>query len=154
MITRLLPNVAVVLLAVGCACRQQPASSAEERPAAGPEIASPQDPPPGVREPANGSIDSDAAPSIKTFNTGDSEVWPSYGLPLLFKVDVPEVPEGLSKPSPPILSLSSPTDGSASGEFASFSQFSSGALLFCNVSLLRSFFILWPANGPQGARPA
>jgi hypothetical protein len=41
-------------------------------------------------------------PSVRVYNTGDSKVWPSLRLPLVYKIAVPEVPKGLTGPSPPI----------------------------------------------------
>lgn len=43
-----------------------------------------------------------ATPSVRVYNTGDSKVWPTLRLPLVYKIEVPEVPRGLIGPSPPI----------------------------------------------------
>ncbi|NQT16052.1 MAG: hypothetical protein HQ582_25070 [Planctomycetes bacterium] len=42
------------------------------------------------------------SPRVRVYNTGDSAVWPSPSFPLVYKIEVPDVPEGLAGPSPPI----------------------------------------------------
>ena len=41
-------------------------------------------------------------PRVRVYNTGDSDVWPSLRFPLVYKIEVPEVPKGITRPSPPI----------------------------------------------------
>lgn len=52
------------------------------------------------RQPEDAGIGQDMAPYHR--NTGDSEVWPSYDLPLEFSIEVPEVPPKILGPSPEI----------------------------------------------------
>ena len=76
-----------------------------------------QDPSPAVRKPPeNGPgeksdpaadnehrpTSSDDEPIPKIYNTGDSDVWPSYDLPLVFEIEVLEFPEEITRPSAPI----------------------------------------------------
>ncbi len=42
------------------------------------------------------------SPRVRVYDTGDRDDWPSPSFPLVYKIEVPEVPEGLAGPSPPI----------------------------------------------------
>jgi hypothetical protein len=67
-----------------------------------PETVVPQ---PGPSEPSSpeGATESpEDPPGLATYNTGDSEVWPSIDMPLVITVEVPEVPQRIQGPSPPI----------------------------------------------------
>ena len=47
-----------------------------------------------------------ATPPVRVYNTGDYDSWPSLNLPIVYKIEVPEVPKGIVRPSAPI-----PSDG-------------------------------------------
>ena len=116
-------DLVAILAIVGCGCGQQPASSAEPAPSTPRATGQRGDPPASARKsPENVRRNSDRNPAdradrpadskaaksppkkrgVITLNTGDVDAWPSYIWPLVIKIEVTEVPEGLSKPSPPI----------------------------------------------------
>ena len=43
-----------------------------------------------------------APPRVRVYNTGDYDAWPSLNLPIVYRIEVPEVPKGIVCPSVPI----------------------------------------------------
>jgi len=113
----LLLTSAVIWSLVGCGCRRESAPPLEKAPPARQVTAPRQGLSRGVRKPPesgtgenaepeanneHGPTSSDDQPGPKTYNTGDSDTWPSYDLPLVFELEVPEVPDQITRPAPPI----------------------------------------------------
>ena len=48
------------------------------------------------------SADSEAPSAARVYNTGDCDDWPSYELPLVIEIEIPEIPEEISKLAEPI----------------------------------------------------
>lgn len=95
----------VLILTTACwlfasACRQEPAPPADQGPSNGPATAR-ADSPLAVTQPSDQeSGKPNGKPGTRVYNTGDSDVWPSYDLPLVIQIEVPEVPENIRGPFP------------------------------------------------------
>jgi hypothetical protein len=95
---------AMIFLIVGCACRQdipQPAEQDLSRLSASDGQPGPSSGLGALLD--RGAGDVDPGTGVVTCNTGDSDHWPSYDLPLVIELEVPEVPRsrqrGLPAPS-------------------------------------------------------
>jgi hypothetical protein len=106
----LLLTLAVLFLAVSFGCRQDPAPPVDQGSSGNPATASGQDRSSGVEgssglvrggDPGRLPIPADGS-EVKVVNTGDSDFWQSYDFPLVIRVEVPEVPETITEPSPPV----------------------------------------------------
>lgn len=104
---QLVPVLLLVFWAVGCGCRDQPARPAGERPSDAPATDSgqarsgdvPESPDDGVEENHKGRADREDGSGVRTYHTDDCEVWPSYDLPLVIEIELPEVPPEIMEPS-------------------------------------------------------
>ena len=110
-------NSAVILLIAGCGCRRQSPPPARQNLQEAPRLVTRQAASGDAREPAeNGPGGNEEDPGkkdcesrsreensgVRTYNTGDWDVWPSYDWPLVIEIEVLEFPAGIIGPSPPI----------------------------------------------------
>lgn len=102
----LLPALTVLLMMAGCQVREAPATPGGRAEAATATSAVRQTVDDVIQPSNRGTsaslheqITSDDDPKVRTYNTGDVDVWPKLDLPLVIKIEVPEVPEGLTKPT-------------------------------------------------------
>jgi len=113
----LLSTLGLLVLLAGCGCRVESTLATDQDESAepatvlpqGPSSDQPQPPKPSLEDPADEPGESDPQPDDARIgrdevpyhrNTGDSEVWPSYDLPLEFRIEVPEVPPKILGPFP------------------------------------------------------
>ena len=130
MLGRTLVSLALIGWIAGCGCRREaaapppaerwkpdpiaatppsqvdePAGEAHQRPRIAVDPAGPEDED-TESHPAQ-SIDSSKVDSIgtsgdRTYNTGDCDQWPSYELPLVIEIEIPEFPEEITRRAEPI----------------------------------------------------
>jgi hypothetical protein len=119
-------SLALILWIAGCGRRQEtvtppPAKAWKQEPVASTPSSQEEEPaneahepddsqsePADTKDPAGaGSKDPSAADSedpsgVRVYNTGDCDDWPSYELPLVIEIEIPEIPEQLTKLAEPI----------------------------------------------------
>ena len=103
MLKELLPTLAVIILIAGCAGQPEPSEPADQGPSDGSAAASPEDASSNANAqepPKQEPVGLGTGSEVITYNTGDSEVWPSYDLPLEIKIEIPELPKGIQGPFP------------------------------------------------------
>jgi len=106
----ILPVVVLVVLVTGCGTREERTPPTAQRPSdrettgSGQDLAAkvPQSREEQTEDNQEGPDGRDDGSGVRTYNTGDSEVWPSFDLPLVIEIEPPEVPPEIMEPSPEI----------------------------------------------------